>query len=67
MQRLDSEISRRRDIGPGREQCLDLSPPPANDPSVGMEQLYGRPEEFARRDPEYFDWLWKWVVRGETD
>ena len=44
-----------------------ISPPPANDPSVGMEQLYGRPEEFARRDPEYFDWLWKWVVRGETD
>ena len=33
--------------------------------SVGLEQLWTRPAEFARRDPEYFDWIWRWVVRAE--
>ena len=30
--------------------------------SVGVEQLYRRPAEFARVDPEYFDFIWKNVV-----
>ena len=35
--------------------------------SVGLERLYTHPEAFARRDPEYFNWIWRWVIRGETD
>ena len=35
--------------------------------SVGLEQLYTRPAEFARRDPEYFDWIWKWVVQAQGE
>ena len=30
--------------------------------SVGVEQLYRRPAEFAKEDPEYFDFIWENVV-----
>ena len=31
--------------------------------SVGIEQLYRRPAEFAKEDPEFFDFIWENVVR----
>lgn len=32
--------------------------------SVGVEQLYRRPGEFAKEDPEFFDFIWENVVGG---
>ena len=31
--------------------------------SVGVDQLYQRPGEFAKEDPEYFDFIWENVVK----
>ena len=52
--------------GYAKEKYIDAGKVTATElVSVGLEQLWTRPAEFARRDPEYFDWIWRWVVRAE--